>query len=163
MSGVVGQGEPRGPGPLDPEALPLAVDVAQAQVDVGAHPLQRLQAERTPQVLGVGARGGQPEPEPVGQPGVTRGVPEIREGVGEPPWCPPVVTYPCMGPAWPLLLRLSRRLRKGPPKRGSWALASAVLKWYSVTLSRRSWGIPPPRSEILGGGHADRGDLSGEA
>ena len=58
--------------------------------------------------------------------------------------------YPCMGPAWPALLS-SIRLRKGPPSRGSWALASAVLKWYSVTLSRRSWGIPPPRSEMLWG------------
>lgn len=78
--------------------------------------------------------------------------------MGKSPWWPSIVTYPCMGPAWPLLLR-SRRLRKGPPKRGSWALASAVLKWYSVTLSRRSWGIPPPRSEILGEGHG--ADLSG--
>jgi len=69
-------------GRLDPEALPLAVDVAQAQVDVGAHALQRLQAERAPQVLGVGPGGGQPKPEPGGQPWVTTGSP--RSGGGTP-------------------------------------------------------------------------------
>ena len=50
----------------DAEALGLAVDVAQPQVDVGAHALQGLQAQRAAQVLSVGSGRRQPEAEAVG-------------------------------------------------------------------------------------------------
>ena len=49
----------------DPEALPHPVDVAQAEVHVGADALHGLDGEGPPQVVRVGPGRGQPEAEPV--------------------------------------------------------------------------------------------------
>lgn len=51
---------------LDAEAFSLAVDVAQAQVDVGADALHGLDGQGATQVLGVRPGGGQPEAKPDG-------------------------------------------------------------------------------------------------
>lgn len=48
-------------GSSDSEALSLAVDVAEAQVDVSTDALHGLDGQRAAQVLGIGSGGGQAE------------------------------------------------------------------------------------------------------
>ena len=54
---------------LDTETLLLAVNVTKADEDVAADALQRLEGQRTPQVLDVGTTCWQAEPIPTGNRG----------------------------------------------------------------------------------------------